>query len=179
MTARSAVNALDRIRTAVERSLRALQLRSTVGRGTATTRARLDEGMRCVITDGPWSLAADLSPKAGGEGTAPNPGVLARGALASCLALGYARWAARLGVELRGVEVEVEADYDVRGELGLGGRPGYLDIRYRAVLHPADGVSEAEIDRVMELADAHSSLRDLFANGVPLRRIGGTGAEPA
>ena len=78
-----------------------------------------------------------------------------------------------------GVEVEVEADYDVRGELGHGGRPGYLEIRYRAALHPADGVSEAEIDRVMELADAHSSLRDLFANGAPLRRVGRAGGETA
>jgi uncharacterized OsmC-like protein len=162
----------DRIRTAISRSLRALELRSGAGRGTARTRARLEEGLRCVVTDGPWTLMIDMSPKVGGCGSAPNPGVLARGALASCLAVGYASWAARLGVELQGIDVEVEADYDVRGELGLGGvRPGYLEVRYRAALHPAAGVSEAEVDRVVALADSHSPLRDVFANGVPLRRI--------
>jgi len=165
-------NASDRIRTAISRSLRALELRPGVGRGTATTRARLDEGLRCVVTDGPWTLMVDMSPKVGGGDSAPNPGVLARGALASCLAVGYASLAARLGVELQGIDVEVEADYDLRGELGLGDvRPGYLEVRYRAVLHPATGVSEAEIDRVVALADSHSSLRDVFANGVPLRRV--------
>jgi uncharacterized OsmC-like protein len=165
------VRAADRIRTAISRSLRALELRAGVGRGTARTRARLEEGLRCVVTDGPWTLTVDMSSKVGGGDSAPNPGVLARGALASCLAVGYASWAARLGVELRGIDVEVEADYDVRGELGLGGRPGYLEVRYRAALHPAAGVSEAEIDRVVALADSHSPLRDVFANGVPLRRI--------
>lgn len=170
--------AADRIRTAISRSLRALELRASVGRGTARTRARLDEGLRCVVTDGPWTLTVDMSSKVGGGDSAPNPGVLARGALASCLAVGYASWAARLGVELEGIDVEVEADYDVRGELGLGGvRPGYHEIRYRAALDPAAGVSEAEIDRVVALADSHSPLLDLFAIGVPLRRVGRTEGE--
>jgi uncharacterized OsmC-like protein len=162
----------DRIRTAIARSLRALDLRPGVGRGTARTRARLDEGLRCSVTEGQWTLTIDMSSKVGGCDSAPNPGVLARGALASCLAVGYASWAARLGVELRGIEVEVEADYDARGELGLGAvRPGYAEVRYRATLRPAAAVSQSELDQVVALADSHSSLRDVFANGVPLRRM--------
>jgi uncharacterized OsmC-like protein len=170
--AAASVSAAARIRTAISRNLRALELRPGMGRGTVRTRARLDQGLRCVVTDGRWTLDVDMPPKVGGEGSAPTPGVLARGALASCLAEGYAMWAARLGVELQGIDVEMETDYDSRGELGLGGiRPGYLEIRYRIELRPAAGVSEAEVDRVVALADAHSAIRDVFANEVPLRRV--------
>jgi uncharacterized OsmC-like protein len=164
--------ATERIRTAIDRSLRAVALRPTVGRGTAVTLARLEDGLRCTVSQGRWSFAMDMSPKVGGTGTAPNPGVFARGALASCLAVGYASWAARLGVELRGVEVRVEADYDVRGELGAGGgRPGYLEIRYTVELDAGPEVRQDTLDHIMDLGDRHSSLRDVFATGVPLRRV--------
>ena len=162
----------QRIRTAIERSVRALELRPQMGCGTAVTGARLDEGLRCTVTEGSWTFAVDMSPKVGGEGVAPNPGVFARGALASCLTIGYAMWAARLGVDVGGIEVRVEADYDVRGELGVGdGRPGYTELRYSVTLEAAPGVSEADIQRILDLADRHSSLRDVFSLGVPLRRV--------
>jgi uncharacterized OsmC-like protein len=53
--------------------------------------------------------------------------VLGRGALGSCLALGYAMWAIRLDVPIESLEVDVEADYDTRGELGVADDipPGY------------------------------------------------------
>ena len=69
--------------------------------------------------------------KVGGDETAPTPGVLGRGALASCLTIGIAVWAARLGVPIDALEVEVQADFDARGELGMGGvAPGYSEVRY-------------------------------------------------
>ena len=83
-------------------------------------------GLRCEIEDGAWHLAADMPVKAGGDETAPTPGVLGRGALASCLAIGVASWGARLGVAIDAVEVEVQADFNARGELGIDGiAPGY------------------------------------------------------
>ncbi len=60
-----------------------------------------------------------MSQTAGGTSVGPSPGVLGRGALGSCLAIGCAMWAARLGVPIDALEVEVEADYDSRGELGV------------------------------------------------------------
>jgi hypothetical protein len=81
---------------------------SALGRqGTAVTRVRLVDGLACEIEEGAWKLVADMSPKSGGEGKGPNPGILGRGALGSCLAIGYAMWAARLGVPLTSLEVEV------------------------------------------------------------------------
>ena len=107
------------IRTAIERNVKAVTLRPSVGQGTAVTRVRLGESLSCEITEGPWTLSAGMTGKYGGDGSAPNPGVLGRAAFGSCLAIGYAMWAARLGVSITSLEIDVQADYDVRGELGV------------------------------------------------------------
>jgi uncharacterized OsmC-like protein len=111
-----------------------------------------------------------MTEKYGGRGGAPNPGVLGRGALASCLLIGYAMWAARLNVFCESIEVEVQADYDVSGELGINDdvRPGYSAVRY--IVTVVSSSSEQDVQRMLDTADRHSSYRDIFANGVPLSR---------
>ena len=42
-----------------------------------------------------------------------------RACLGSCLVLGYRVWAARLGIPLTNVEVDVTCEFDTRGQLGL------------------------------------------------------------
>lgn len=158
------------IREALERNVKAVSLRPGVGQGTATTRAVLHPGLDCTVTEGPYEMKVGMTPKYGGQGGSPNPGVLGRGALASCLAIGYGMWAARLGVPCEAIEVEVQADYDVRGELGVAEdvRPGYRAMRYTVtVTSPAP---EAEVLRLLDTADRCSSYRDIFGNGVPLTR---------
>jgi uncharacterized OsmC-like protein len=126
--------------------------------------------LRCEVEDGEWKLSVGMSTKYGGDGQAPNPGVLGRGALGSCLAVGYAMWAARMGVELASLEVEVHADYDVRGELGVSPdvRPGYGAIRY--VVTVSSPASEEDVMRVLDTADRCSSWVDNIANAVPVAR---------
>ena len=78
-------------------------------------------------------------------------------------------WAARLGVPLRSLEVEVQADYDSRGELGVADiPPGYAQVRYIVTVECE--ASEEEIRRMLDTADAHSSYRDIFARPIDLRR---------
>ena len=164
----------EAIKIAVERSAKAVSLKASVGQGTAVTKVRLREGLACEIQDGPWTLVAGMTDKYGGTNQGPNPGVLGRAALGSCLAIGYAMWAARLGVPIDSLEIEVQADYDVRGELGVADhvRPGYIEVRYFvAVTSPA---STADIHKWLDTADRYSSWRDNLASGVPLvceRRI--------
>ena len=158
------------IKTVLERNVKAVTLRPSVGQGTAVTRVRLGESLSCEVTEGPWTLAAGMTEKYGGDGLAPNPGVLGRAALGSCLAIGYAMWAARLGVPIASLEVEVHADYDVRGELGVSDdvRPGYSEIRY--VVRVSSPASEDDVRRWIDTADRCSSWRDNLANPVPLVR---------
>jgi uncharacterized OsmC-like protein len=162
------------IATAIERNVKAVTLRPSVGQGTAVTRVSLRDGLTCEIREGPWTLLAGMTEKYGGTNEGPNPGVFGRAALGSCLAIGYAMWAARLGVPIDSLDVEVHADYDVRGELGVSDdvRPGYAQIRY--VIHVSSPASTEEIERWLDTADKYSSWRDNLANAVPLvceRRI--------
>jgi uncharacterized OsmC-like protein len=150
------------LKTITERNARAMELRPSVGQGTATTTVRVRDGLTCDIEDGGWQFVCDESKGDGGAGLGPDVGVLARAALGSCLAQGYVIWAARLDTPLDSVEVVVEADYDARGMFGVDDAvpPGWGAVRYTAFIS-----SPAPDDRVRELvetADRHSPVLDDF-----------------
>ena len=158
------------IRQIVERNIELLALKPSRGHLTRATRARLADGLRCEIEEGPWKLTADMPAKAGGEDTAPTPGMLGRGALASCLTIGIAIWAARLGVPVDAVEVEVQGDFDARGELGMGRvSPGYTEVRY--VVRIDSPAPRQELDELLALAERHSPYLDVFGRAMALRRV--------
>jgi uncharacterized OsmC-like protein len=162
-----------------ERNVDTLTHKPARGFLTFVTTARLVDGLRCDIEDGPWHLAADMPAKFGGTDTAPSPGTLGRGALASCLVIGISRWAARLGVQLDALEVEVEAELDARGELGMDERirPGYGEVRYTvSIRSPAP---RELVDELIATAERHSPYLDIFGQAVALRgirRVNGEGA---
>ena len=159
----------ETIREAFERSQKALTLRPAMGRGTAKTTVRLRDGLACVAQDGRWELAIDMSQKSGGTGAAPDPGVFGRTALGSCLAIGYARWAARQGIQFDEIEVEIQADYDAAGEYGIGDRsPGYGQVRY--VVRIETEADERDVVRLLDEADSHSPWLDVFEHPVEVRR---------
>ena len=158
------------IREAVERNARAVELRPSVGQGTAVTKIRLHPGLRCDVEEGAWKFTVGMSEKYGGSNAGPNPGVFGRAAVGSCLAIGYGIWAARLGVPIETLEVEVQADYDARGEMGVSDdvRPGYLAMRY--IVTVDSSAPTEDIMRVLDTADRYSSWRDDISDGVPLTR---------
>lgn len=156
------------IRSALERNVKVVSARPSVGQGVAVTRATLGPGLSCEVTEGPWRLAVGMTEKYGGTNIGPNPGVYGRGALASCLVIGYSMWAARLGVPLTSLSVEVHASYDVRGELGIDAdvRPGYGDVK--CVIAIESDAPEADVRRLAEIAERHSSWLDDFRHPVPV-----------
>ena len=151
----------EHIKAVLDRNAKALELRPSVGQGTAVTRVRLTEGLACHIEEGAWQLTADMSEKSGGAGTGPNPGMLGRASLGSCLAIGYAMWAARRGVPIRSLEVEVQADYDTRAEYGIDGpRPGYRQVR--CIVNVESDAPEEDVRRVLDEANAASSYLHIW-----------------
>ena len=111
--------ALDRIENAVTRH-------PSLGIGTERSISTVTGGLRCTSEEGPFRFETDLPDTMGGDGSGPSPGVLGRAALGSCLAMGYQMRAARLGVDLASVTVEIEADFNVAGMLSMEStaRPG-------------------------------------------------------
>ena len=160
----------DAIREAIERNVKAVSLRALIGQGTAVTRVRLRPGLACDVEEGAWHFKVGMTEKYGGTNEGPNPGVYGRAAVGSCLAIGYGMWAARLGVPIDALSVEIQADYDVRGELGVADdvAPGYLGMRY--IVTVESSAAEADILRVLDTADRHSSWRDDIARAVPISR---------
>ena len=154
----------------IERNVKAVRLRPSIARHTGRTKVTLKPGLECEVTDGPWTLTVATGPASGGNNAGPSPGTLGRGALGSCLAIGYAMWAARLEVPMDALTIDVEADYDVRGELGISDDvpPGYAEVRY--IVTVVSHASEADVRRVLDTADKYSPWRDVFARANEMRR---------
>jgi len=160
---------VERIKTAFDRSGRAIELRPGVGKKTAVTKTRVADGLRVETSEGRWTLVSDASEKSGGGGTAADPGFVVRAALGNCLAMGYVTWAAYLGVPIETVEIEMQADFDVRGQHDADGiPPGFSEIRYNVRIESS--ASEDEVRRVIEQADRTSMVGDVFRRAHTLVR---------
>jgi len=158
------------IRIAIERNLKVVTARPSFGQGTSVTRVTLRPGLSAEVEEGPWKFNVGMTSKYGGHDDAPNPGVYGRAALGSCLAIGYSMWAARMGVPITSLSVEVQAVYDVRGELGASDdvRPGYE--RMHCVVSVETTASEDTVQKWLEKAERHSSWLDDLRNPVPVSR---------
>jgi uncharacterized OsmC-like protein len=158
------------IKRCFERQAKAVGLRPSLGQRTIVSTTRLSDGLKCEVEEGPWKLTADLAKEGGGEGAGPTPGVLGRGALGACLAIGYKLWASKFGVPISNIEVEVHTDVDERGRFGFHDdiSPGYQRVRY--IVRIESTASEVDIMKVIETSDRHSPYFDNFGRALDLSR---------
>lgn len=155
------------IKEAFERNQKAVQLRPSLGKNTAVTRIRVSDGTTCEVEHKHWKFKVDIGKTEGGNDAGPGPGILERGALGSCLAIGIAQRAAVLEIPIDNIEVEVESDFDASGMLFLhNGSPGFDVMRYKVYVEsPA---SKDEIRQVIEDAERHSPVLDDFRRAIPV-----------
>jgi uncharacterized OsmC-like protein len=115
-------------------------------------------------------VKVDEPPPLGGQDLAANPVEHALIALASCQAITYRFWAAKLGIALDGLEVNAEADLDVRGFFGFDDtvRPGFTGVRLEVT--PTGPESAARYQELADAVDAHCPVLDLFTNQTPVER---------
>jgi uncharacterized OsmC-like protein len=160
----------EKIKRAFERNARALGLRPALGQGTAVTRVRVRDGYTCDVEEGDWKLTVDMPERSGGDNHGPNPGVFGRSALGTCLAIAYTSWAAKREISLDSLEIEIQADYDARGDHGVGDiPPDYSEIRY--VVSVESSASEGEVRALLDEADSHCAYLQIFRNPQNLRRV--------
>lgn len=161
----------EKIKTAFSRVSKTLSQRPAFGLGTGTSKATIKNGLTCEIREGDWTLTADMPEQAGGNATAPTPGVYGRAALGSCLAIGYMMRASTMGVSINGIEVEIQADFDdgaLFGTAAVGIPPGYLEIRYSVTID--SDAPEEDIVKMLDEADKHSPYLDVFSRGQKCKR---------
>ncbi|MBP2477949.1 putative OsmC-like protein [Crossiella equi] len=104
----------------------------------------------------------------GGTDVGPNPAEYALSALGSCQVVTYQFWAAKLGIRLTSVSVEVIGEVDRRGFFGLSehARPGFTGISVRVWV---DGPEPRErYEELRREADRHCPVLDLFRAETPV-----------
>jgi len=152
----------ERVKTAVERTVKALTLKPSLGRSTGHSTVTVKDGLTCEVVEGSWRFVVDMPTSVGGASAGPSPGVYGRGAFGSCLAIGYMMRAAREGVVIDSLTVDVEADYDDGALFGTVDAPaGYSEVRYTVTVE--SHANKADILRVLDEADAMSPYLDVFS----------------
>ncbi len=152
----------EKIKEAVGRSTKALSIKPSLGLGTGISKAKIINGLTCEITEGKHKLFADMPESAGGNATAPTPGVYGRAAFCSCLAISYMMKASAMNIKIDSLEVEVQADYDDGALFGTSSAsPGYQEVRYTVTIE--SDAAEPEILQMLDIADKQSPYLDVFA----------------
>ncbi len=159
----------DKLKEAFERNVKLLKLKPSKGQYTTSTRIRLVDGTTCEVEHKQWKFVADVGKQQGGNDKGPGPGILFRASIGSCLAIGYAIWAAKMGIQIKHLEVDVEADVDSRGNYGIDNmEPGYNGMRYKIMIDSPE--TEEQIKEMIKKADNHSPILANFKKPMKLDR---------
>ncbi len=160
----------EKIQTVMERNIKAVKLKPSVGIGTETMHTEMTVDGLCQISDGDTSLIVDLSEEYGGDETTPHPGFYVRAALSACLAQGYLVWAAYLGVEIGKIHIDITSEYDMRGNLGIDPeiRGGITSLHY--IVSIESSADPEKVQQVVDQSDAVDYVRDVFAGELAMTR---------
>lgn len=125
--------------------------------------------MTAVVGSG-HRFTVDEPENLGGGNEAANPVEYALAALGSCQAITYRFWAARLGIALDTVHVNVEGDLDVRGFFGIDEtvRSGFGAVRLQVRVSGPE--TAGRYRELAEAVDAHCPVLDIFRHPVPVQR---------
>ena len=160
---------MPEIKNAIENAVRYLSEHPDEARYTDSfARATLDEALR-VEVEGPDGLrvTTDMPSGVGGRGEASSPGWLFRAALASCVASTVGMGAAREGIVLRSLDVEVDSESDDHGILGMDEvvPAGPLSVRVR-VRARGEGVEDGVLRTAIETGAARCPVFDATTRAV-------------
>lgn len=135
--------------------------------------AELEDELRVVVT-GPAGerLTTDMPSAVGGLAELPSPGWIYRASLAACVASTVGMEAARSGIALESLQVEVDGESDDRGILGIDHSvpAGPLVVRVR-ITATASETSSDELRPVLEKGAANCPVYDATGRAVDLHLV--------
>jgi len=153
----------------IENAVRYLTEHPDEARYTDSSALASLEGSLRVTVKGPTGerIVADMPAAVGGMGEEPSPGWLFRAAIASCVASTVAMEAAREGVSLTSLEVEVDSESDDRGMLGIDESvpAGPLSTRIR-IRARGEGAEDAGLREIIERGAARCPVCDATKRAV-------------
>lgn len=153
----------ENIRSAVERIVDVFRRKPGAAMSTTRATGRVGEGLICNVRQGDYTATLDMPRPVGGDGSAPTPGFFIRAGLVGCIAIGIKLAAAREGVDIGAIDVDVEMDFDDGAMFGIGDNSAApLETRVTVAVEssaPWDEV-EAMIGRALECDPYFLALRD-------------------
>jgi uncharacterized OsmC-like protein len=118
------------------------------------------------LPDVVWRSGAHAA--VGGDGDTPCSGDVLLGALAACQEITLRMVAANMGIELRTLTVDVEADWDPRGTLAMGREfpVGLRSIRCRTSVTIDEDANGERAERLLRSAERYCVVLDTLRTGV-------------
>ncbi|HEY6633934.1 MAG TPA: OsmC family protein [Rhizobiaceae bacterium] len=109
----------ERIRLAVERVADVFRKKPAAALNTKRASGRVDQGLVCHARQDGYTATMDMPEPIGGDGSAPSPGFHIRVGLVGCIAIGIKLTAAREGLDIGAIDVDVEMDFDDAAMIGV------------------------------------------------------------
>jgi len=130
--------------------------------------SKLISGLKCESISRGFKTIIDEPESLGGSNLGPSPVELALAALGACQEITYRLYADKLGISLDKIEIDLSGNLDFKGFLALDDniRPGYLGINVTVNIEST--ASDAEIDKLKDIVNAHCPVLDLFSNKTPV-----------
>jgi putative redox protein len=135
---------------------------------TISASGRMDSGMDVHVQCGDFELVMDQPKNAGGKGLGPTPLEVILGTVAGCFGTIGRYIAHQQKIVLRGMQFEIEADYDPDGLLGRNPevRSGFQALRVTVTID-AD-LDQEQKQAFLELIEERCPLADNLMNGTRL-----------
>ena len=158
--------AIDRnaeIRAAQERVIAVFRKKPTAAFSSVHASGHVGEGLTCRFRQGDHEAVMDMSQTLGGDEQGPTPGFFIRAGLAGCVAIGIKLTAAREGIAIDAIDVDVEMDFDDGAMLGVGSNTAApLQTRFTITLDSAEPWEKvtAMVDRALAADPYFLALRD-------------------
>ncbi|WP_333834716.1 OsmC family protein [Rubrimonas sp.] len=125
-------------------------------------------GAQAVTSARSFTIRTDEPAPLGGMDAHIDPMELLLAALGSCLAIGWATHAKLRGVEFTGLEITVNAPFDLRGYLAIDPsvRPGFGELSYTVKVE--SDANPAVLEEIRQAAEIGSPMFDNIKNMTPV-----------
>ena len=153
----------EKIRLAVERVADVFRRKPSAAVDTIRASGRIEDGLVCRVRQGDHAAVMDMAQAIGGDGSAPTPGFFVRSGLVGCIAIGIKLTAAREGIDIGAIDVDVEMDFDDGAMIGVGDNSAApLETRFIIAIESSAPWEEvtAMVDRALERDPYFLALRD-------------------
>ena len=160
---------IQRIKAAIERSVRALSARPGAAKSTERT-VVTGEGDHFEAKEGPWTFRIDAHESFGGLGVHPGPNTLGRAALGHCMCHSIVATFALMEIPIRSIEIEVESFSDLRGAFGIDANEpsGFKELKYRVKVD-SDATPE-QLEQIVAAAEKMSPWYDNMSKPITISR---------